>query len=244
MSNHLAIATVTAGFAELLLPALRRAVMDAKVTTRRPDAPVGLSPEPRVNLYLYSVTPNAAWRNADVPLRRADGGLMQRAQTGLDLQYLLTFYGDESQLQPQRLLAADSRRAGTAPAALAGPDSHAHPQRSGPDRHLSLPGGVRPGRPGGNGALCAHRPQPGGAVEALVGLLPDDLLALDGLPGIGRADRAGRRRAPARAACARFRRLRGPVPTRADRGSVSSRGPGPACHPRQQPRPARHATAG
>jgi len=106
MSNNLAIATVTAGFAELLLPALRRAITDARVTTRRPDTPTGLTPEARVNLYLYNVVPNTAWRNADLPLRRADGGLAQRAQAGLDLHYLLTFYGDESQLQPQRLLAA------------------------------------------------------------------------------------------------------------------------------------------
>ncbi|MCX6028841.1 MAG: DUF4255 domain-containing protein [Chloroflexi bacterium] len=106
MSNHLAIATVTAGLGQMILPALRRAVGETTVTTRRPDASQNNNTNPRANLYLYQVIPNAMWRNADLPARRADGTLVQRPQTALDLHYLLTFHGEENQLVPQRLLAA------------------------------------------------------------------------------------------------------------------------------------------
>ena len=61
---------------------------------------------PLVNIYLYQVTPNAAYRNADLPTRRLDGTLVQRSQAALDLHYLLTFHGNDSQLEPQRMLGA------------------------------------------------------------------------------------------------------------------------------------------
>ncbi len=57
-----------------------------------------------MNIYLYQVTPNPAWRNADLPTRDSNGALRQRPQTALDLHYLLSFYGDEVQMVPQRLL--------------------------------------------------------------------------------------------------------------------------------------------
>lgn len=106
MSNFLAIATVTAGLRHALGPVVATAVPGAAVTTMRPDAPTTDTPEPRVNLYLYQVTPNAAWRNADLPTRNADGGVVKRPQVALDLHYLLTFYGEEGQLEPQRLLGS------------------------------------------------------------------------------------------------------------------------------------------
>src|SRR5207244_718340 len=59
--------------------------------------------------YLYQVSPNAALTNADLPARRNNGELMQRPQAALDLNYLLTFYGAEAQLEPQRLLASTVR---------------------------------------------------------------------------------------------------------------------------------------
>jgi len=106
MSNHLAIATVTAGLRQTLSAAVGSAVPGAAVTTSLPDAPTQSQPDPRVNLFLYQVTPNAAGRNADLPARNATGTLMQRTNVALDLHYLLTFYGDETQLEPQRLLGA------------------------------------------------------------------------------------------------------------------------------------------
>jgi hypothetical protein len=105
MSNFLAIATVTAGLRQTLEAGVAATVPGATVTTLRPDAP-GNGAAPRVNLYLYGVTSNGAWRNADLPTRGPDGQLVHRSQVALDLHYLLTFFGDESQLEPQRLLGS------------------------------------------------------------------------------------------------------------------------------------------
>jgi hypothetical protein len=105
VSNYLAVATVTAVLGEKILkPAVQSIVDETEVTTERPDTPANGDASPRVNLFLYQVVPNAAWRNADLPTRRSDGRLVQRPQAALDLYYLLTFYGNEAKLQPQRFL--------------------------------------------------------------------------------------------------------------------------------------------
>jgi len=80
-------------------------VVGAHVTTLRPDAPSGL-PNPGVNIFLYQLTTNAAWQNADLPTRRADGSLLRRPQAAFDLHYLLTFHGEDPTLDEQRLLGA------------------------------------------------------------------------------------------------------------------------------------------
>ena len=105
MSNFLGIATVTAALGQILSEALVPDVDDAKVTTFRPDTN-GNMPTTGVNIFLYQVTPNAAWQNADLPTRRANGDLVQRPRAALDLHYLLTFYGDEGKLVPQRVLGS------------------------------------------------------------------------------------------------------------------------------------------
>jgi hypothetical protein len=106
MSNFLAIATVTAALGQTLRSAIETDVPGASVTTLRPDTAGGGIPTTRVNLYLYQVTPNAAWRSADLPTRNSGGQLVQRPQVAVDLHYLLSFYGDEGQLEPQRLLGS------------------------------------------------------------------------------------------------------------------------------------------
>jgi len=107
MSNFLAIATVTAALRQTLNAVVGIDVPGAEVTTMRPDEPKKV--EPHVNIYLYQVTPNAAWRNMDLPTRRNGGELVQRPQAALNLHYLLTFYGDEEKLEPQRLLGSAVR---------------------------------------------------------------------------------------------------------------------------------------
>lgn len=104
MSNFLAIATATTALRQLVQDAAAAAVPGATVTTVRP-ASTGM-PELGVNVYLFQVTPNAALRNADLPTRRGDGSLARRPQLALDLHYLLSFYGSESDLEPQRLLGS------------------------------------------------------------------------------------------------------------------------------------------
>ena len=41
----------------------------------------------------------------NLPLRSVGGELVQRPRVALELHYLLTFYGDDAKLEPQRLLA-------------------------------------------------------------------------------------------------------------------------------------------
>jgi hypothetical protein len=115
VSNALAVATVTATLRQQLTAAVSASgVAGAQVTTLRPDSPSGL-PTPGVNLFLYQVSPNAAWRNSDLPTRRPDGTLLARPCVALDLHYLLTFYGDDAALDQQRLLGAVARQLHAAP---------------------------------------------------------------------------------------------------------------------------------
>ncbi len=104
MSNYLAIAIVTAALQQLLTDPVTKAVGGASVGFNRPDA--SSSAAPLVNIFLYQITPNAAYRNADLPTRRPDGSLSQRPQAAFDLHYLFTFHGNDAQLEPQRLMGA------------------------------------------------------------------------------------------------------------------------------------------
>ena len=109
MSNYLAIATVTAALSRTLQATIGADVPGALVTTVRPDGPSSGVPDTGVNIFLYQVTPNAHWRNNDLPTRRPDGTLVQRPQVAIDLHYLLSFYGNEADLEPQRLLGSTIR---------------------------------------------------------------------------------------------------------------------------------------
>jgi Pvc16 N-terminal domain len=108
MSNFLAIATVTATLQRLVQSTIQLDVPGARVTTVRPDSGGG-TPEVGVNIYLYQAAPNPAWRNSDLRNRRPKGDLIKQAQAGLDLFYLFTFYGNETELEPQRLLGSAVR---------------------------------------------------------------------------------------------------------------------------------------
>lgn len=106
MSNHLAVATVSATLAHMLRGPVQADVNGSEVWTDRPPGENGDPVVPEVRIFLYGVQPNAAWRNNDLPTRRSNGDLTQRPTAALDLQYLLTFYGDERALEPQRLLGS------------------------------------------------------------------------------------------------------------------------------------------
>jgi hypothetical protein len=105
MSNYLAIATVTATLQKILQSVVQEDVEGSRITTIRPDGLGRGTPETGVNLYLYQVTP-VNWRNADLPTRRTTGEVVKRPQIALDLNYILTFYGNEVELEPQRLLGS------------------------------------------------------------------------------------------------------------------------------------------
>ncbi len=105
MSNYLAIATVTATLQRILQDTVQIDVEGARVTTVRPDNVGRGIPETGVNIFLYRVAP-VNWRNQDLPGRRSTGELQKRPRIALELNYILTFYGNEVELEPQRLLGS------------------------------------------------------------------------------------------------------------------------------------------
>jgi Pvc16 N-terminal domain len=116
MSNALAIAAVTETLRNLISQGLDAAqVSGAWVSTVSPDQPASKLAVPGVNIFLYQISPNAALRNRDLPTRAADGTLLNKPTAAVDLHYLLTFYGDDSTLEPQRLLGATTLALHTIP---------------------------------------------------------------------------------------------------------------------------------
>lgn len=106
MSNHLAIATVTATLARIVQTGIQSATGSApKVTMLQPSAGSAI-PETGVNVYLYQVSPNTSYINSDLTHRRPKGDLIRKAQVGVDLSYMLTVYGDEQRMEPQVFMSA------------------------------------------------------------------------------------------------------------------------------------------
>jgi hypothetical protein len=111
MSNALAIAGVTAVLRDLLDSGMiDHAVTDAMgqgvaVTAVAPDRiPLeGTDAGPQLNIFMHQATPNAAWRNMDLPSRDANGRRLTNQALALDLHYLITAYGT-SDLQTEVLL--------------------------------------------------------------------------------------------------------------------------------------------
>ncbi len=96
MSNPLAIAAVT-----LTMQAVLNGVIadpdltDTTVTILPPDKARGTNNANQLNLFLYQILPNAAWRNMNIPSQVAPG------ETGnpplaLSLHYLLTAFGRDN----------------------------------------------------------------------------------------------------------------------------------------------------
>lgn len=105
MSKSQAIAAVTAVLAHIVAKSA-----GADVDIGRPKATDGQNNSPRrVTVFLYQVTPNAAWRNEDLPTRDGDGKVRKRPQIALDLHYLLSFYGDETKFEPQLMMGSVMR---------------------------------------------------------------------------------------------------------------------------------------
>lgn len=109
MSNHLAVATVTAALGQLVHAAAQGSgVGGVALKFGRPTAPASAT-ERKVHVYLYQVAPNAALRNADTSTRDAAGRITRRPQAALDLSYLVSFFGDADALEPERMLGAAVR---------------------------------------------------------------------------------------------------------------------------------------
>jgi len=100
--SDLAIAAVTATLRSIL-----HSKVNTNVTTLPPDKAATSAQANRLNLFLYYMSPNAAWRNQTIPTK------VKRGETGqpplaLNLYYLLTAYGDDEASE------ADHRLLGTA----------------------------------------------------------------------------------------------------------------------------------
>jgi len=102
MSNALAIAAVTAVLKDLL----DNALVDHSVNTMLADAVEvsAVAPDrinldaltaPRLNLYLYRITPNQGWRNVGLPSHSANGQRMSNPPLALNLHYMLTAYASQ-----------------------------------------------------------------------------------------------------------------------------------------------------
>ncbi len=115
MSNYLAVAQVTATLRYLVTNSLPPDLSGATVSTQRPDSQLGSSDVAGVNIFLYRVAPNTAFRNADLPSRDGSGNLVMRPTIALDLDYLFTFYGNDTDLEPQRLMGATTTTLHTMP---------------------------------------------------------------------------------------------------------------------------------
>ena len=100
MSNSLAIAATTLTLRNLLqqeIPARDGNLPSLNVTTLPPDMARKNVVEggAQLNIFLYQTAVNAAWRNQDLPDRSRPGEL-GRPPLALNLHYLLTAYGDQS----------------------------------------------------------------------------------------------------------------------------------------------------
>lgn len=116
MDPDLAIASITLAIRQRLQAALNRAgSLGGEVRTERPDKLTDTG-APIVNLYLYQLNLNPFMRNNDIDpviVRTPDrsGGYkipatsIQTYKVPLKLRYMLSFFGDERTLVPQRLLA-------------------------------------------------------------------------------------------------------------------------------------------
>ena len=107
MSNYLAIATVTATLQRLLQASIQADVEGARVTTLRPENLGEGAPESGVNVFLYQILSNPAHTNGGgMTSRQRRGEVSKQSQAALDLYYLFSFYGNEVELEPQRLLGS------------------------------------------------------------------------------------------------------------------------------------------
>ena len=102
MSNSLAIAAVTATLQSILFQTLTAEpdLADTVVTILPPDKARGALNSNQLNLFLYQILPNAAWRNWNIPnqVKPGESGVPPLA---LDLYYLVTAFGkDNDATQP------------------------------------------------------------------------------------------------------------------------------------------------
>lgn len=114
MSNHLAVATVTAALGQRVFTAISEVGINVDLEFGRPNGSETIASH-KVHVHLYQITPNAARRNDDRPTRDSAGKLTGLPRAALDLHYLIAFYGDAKVFEPEQMLGAVVRDLHTNP---------------------------------------------------------------------------------------------------------------------------------
>ena len=104
MNAGFSVAAATVALADRLHALIGDAVPGARVTTLNPGAESLRGGDPIVNLYLFRTARNGFVSNDALPTRSAAGRALASPVLKLDLDYMITFFGDEVRLDPQRLL--------------------------------------------------------------------------------------------------------------------------------------------
>ncbi|HEV3166191.1 MAG TPA: DUF4255 domain-containing protein [Isosphaeraceae bacterium] len=104
MSDALAIAAVTSTLRNLIALGAQE-LGGATITVQPPDKARGNLTTNQINLFLYQVLPNAAWRNQDYPTR-VKPGEVGSPPLALNLYYMLTVFGNDNEddVEAHRLL--------------------------------------------------------------------------------------------------------------------------------------------
>ena len=105
MSYYLAIATVTATLQRVLQTVIQQDIEGARATTLPPGGISTGAPEVGVNIFLYQVASNHALANYDSTPNRTKSNPLNR-QVVVDLYYMMSCYGNDAELQPQRVLGS------------------------------------------------------------------------------------------------------------------------------------------
>jgi hypothetical protein len=104
VANWTAIGAVTATLEAQIRAAVAGRISNVDVTTGRPRQPTGPGQaRPRVNLFLYAISPNPNYRNEELPVRTPGGNLVDQPVLAIDLYYLVSFLGPQDSFVPELL---------------------------------------------------------------------------------------------------------------------------------------------
>jgi hypothetical protein len=94
MTTVQGVAATTQTIRYIVDSAVQAVVPEAQTTLESPQRQAAAArDEPRVSVFLVQVTPDPLKRGDDLPLRAGDGSLVTNPRVGVNLRYLLTFFG-------------------------------------------------------------------------------------------------------------------------------------------------------
>lgn len=110
MTNYLAVATVTAALRNIIQTGIKEDLPGTTVTSVTPEGLNNAQKERKINIYLYQVSPiKELQQENSIPNRHRYNGKTNQKSLQLNLYYLITFYGNELELEPQQLLGSTIR---------------------------------------------------------------------------------------------------------------------------------------